>query len=704
MKADYLSFQRATSVSLLGLAVQGALAGSLIVYAVLAVDHAALTVGLFAAWTMLVWLLLAIVFDQARRERIEAIELETLGSDASRSSVFESSGDEFRVASRRLASMYRILLPIASVVIGAGLIALGWWRYRTGLPLFANYDPPAMRGWAMGLSISVAGAMFLFARYTAGMARQPVWANLRAGAAMAAGLSLMCVVMVVAHIVDIVGPDGPLRALRVIFPVLVIVLGCEVFLNFILDLYRPRRPGEIPRPSFDSRLLGFVASPEAVARSIGEAINYQIGSDVTTTWMYRLLSRWSAPIVVLAVLILWGLSAFAVIQPHQRALVLRFGSVVREDVGPGLLIKAPWPIDEVVIPVEQVRDERGKVTGEVRTATGIRQLHLATLPPTGTGAILWTNDHAREEYQQIVQPSRSGSLGERAVGERVRGDAARSISILSMEIPMFYTVTNVSLFEQLGPPDQRDDLLRATAQREIIRYVATLGVDDILGPGRLAMADVLRERIEAAYAKLNPDEKGNGRGPGIRIISVGVAGVHPPKKVAGEFEAVVGAEQNRQAKIDSATADAIATLTRVVGSVNLAEQIVNKIDEADKARAANADAATLNEKEFAIQALLDQAGGSAAAAISSAKADRWVRHMGERARANRYLGQLSSYKAAPEIFKASTYFDALTAAIAGSRLFITSDRIPDLRITTELMDRESGTDVFREIRGDDVQQ
>jgi regulator of protease activity HflC (stomatin/prohibitin superfamily) len=693
MRPDYLSYQRATSVSFLGLVIQGILAAALVIYGVEGKDHAALTAGLFGAMGTVIWLALGIVFDQARRERIEAIEAETLGQDAAAASVFEATGDEFRVAARRLNAMYKIFFPIISVLYGAALIGVGYLRFKTGQEEFPKLDPPLYRGWAIGIEAFIAVALFLFARYAAGMARQTVWANLKAGAASAAGLSLMCVALVVFHIMDIVGPDGPLRSLRLVLPAALIVFGVEVFVNFVLDIYRPRKAGESPRPAFNSPLLGLVASPETVARSINEAVNYQLGYDVSGTWLYRLLSRAAAPLILGGLLIMWGASSFTVIEPHQRAMVLRFGRVVQENVEPGLLMKAPWPIDEVVIPTEVIRNEKGERIGLAETATGVRVLQLATQPPTGAvGAILWTNDHAREEQYQVMQPSGS-SRGATQVG---------SIALLSLELPMFYSIENVAVYEQLGPPQVRDDLIKATAQREIMRYMATQSVDDILGAGREKTGEALLGRVQTALAELNPDETGKGRGPGIKIISLGVAGVHPAKKVASEFEAVVGAEQNRQAKIDSARAAAVETLTRVAGSVTLAEQIVSRIDAVDRMRTQGGDQEKINEQEFEIQKLLDQAGGKAATMIAQAKSDRWQRHMGERARAVRYNGLLESFKSAPELFKSSLYFDALRTALADTRLFITSDKLPDLRVTAELQDKDSGTNVFTEVKPEDV--
>jgi hypothetical protein len=102
MKADYLSYQRATSRSLLGLVIQLVLGLVLLLYGLFGADKAAQTAAAYVLLGVPVWLSLAILFDQHRRERIEAIEAEAFAaSDAAASSVFEQSGDDLRVAAGR---------------------------------------------------------------------------------------------------------------------------------------------------------------------------------------------------------------------------------------------------------------------------------------------------------------------------------------------------------------------------------------------------------------------------------------------------------------------------------------------------------------------------------------------------------------------------------------------------------------------------
>jgi len=692
MRADYLTFRRATNLSLLGLVIQLVISILLLVFASLTANHAAMSAAISIALGIPMWLGLAIVYDQHRRERIEAIEAEALAG-AQQASAFEGTGDEFKVAARRLAAMYKFFLPALSLLLAAAYIGLGAWRFNSGWQLVTkDVADNGTRGWLIAIGVGIAFTGFALARYASGMAKQKVWANLRAGAAAMVGAAFIGLALAVAHTVDHIGPDILVRWLYVVIPGFMVLIGVEILLNFVLDLYRPRKAGDTPRPAYDSRLLGFAAAPDKIAQSISDAINYQFGYDVASTWFYQLLSRSIVLLLLMGFVIIWGLTSLVMIEPDQKALVLRFGSVSRE-IGPGLHLKAPWPIDSVQIPAFTDRGADGKVIITGYSATGVRELHVATLPPPlADGPILWTNDHGRTEEFQLVQPSRSGSATNTDSGTGVR-----DFAVISMEIPVRYSVEDVRTFEEFAPPDQRDDILRAAAQREVMAHLTPLSIDDILGPKRAVLAQELSARIEAAFAQLNPGPDGKPRGAGVRVLAVGIAGVHPPKETATSFERVVQQEALSQSQIDSAKAEAIKTLTAVVGSIELAEQIASKIDQLSSIKASKQDADGAKAAaglEFEIQSLLERAGGKAAQQIAQARADRWKRQMGERARAESYKGLLSTYLASPQLFKASAYLDALRDAMKGQRVFIVDQDIPDLRMIIDRADRDTATNVF----------
>jgi len=673
MKADPLAYKRAASVSLIGLSIQSVLAIVLLLYSVLGADPVALTAFFYALIGLPAWAALALVFHQHRLERIETAEEELYAtSHAADASVFEGAASEFRLAATRLAWMHRVLLPVMSLLMGGLLVGLGLWRLSSGREALApdGFTRPDLTGWAVAVGLGVAVVGFIFARFVAGMAKQEVWGNLRAGAAISVGVSLAGLLLAVAHGVAFAGSDAALRSMHVVLPAAMIALGAEIFLNFLLNVYRPRRKGEAPRPAFDSRILGFVAAPDRIAESVNEAINYQFGFDVSSTWFYQLLSRSILSLGALGVLVLWGLSSLAVVAPNERGLILQFGALQRE-VGSGLHWKAPWPIQ----------------TLETFPALQVNEFTVGTPKPDSDGPILWTEEHGGQERFLLVQSSQE------TTGPR------DDLSLLAVEAPVQYEVVNLELFKRLAGDAEdaadrdamRREVLRLVAERELIEFMGGRSVGEVLGAGRQSMTRELRRRIEDRYAQLN-----EGQGAGVRILFVGIAGAHPPtdEDVALSFEKVVSSEQAAQAVIERARGEAIKTLANVAGDVDLAQRIVDELDALERARNEGAGAEAIALREAAIDALLAEAGGEAARRIARAKAQRWETHMGVRALATRQEGRSLLYEAAPSYYMARLYLDAVLESVREARVFITAFDTPHIRLNFEdLQTNVSGFDI-----------
>ena len=711
MKGDYLSYKRASTVSLLGLLIQSAAALGLLIYGVnTGRDHATLTASILVAIGVPVWVTLLILFDQHRRERMEAMEAEQMSaSDAAAASAFESGGEDLRVAARRLANVQRWLLPIMSIAVAATLISVGLFRAPTGFNLT---DPDAFEaptggvsGWAIALGLGMAVVGFVFARFAAGMGKQEVWGALRAGSSQAVVAALSGLLIGAAYFLSAAfGSEWLLRQLPAIFPIAMVVLGVEVILNLVLDLYRPRKPGEDPRPAFDSRLLGFVAAPDRIAESVGEALSYQFGIDVTGSWFYRLVSRSVMLLLVLAVLVGWGMTALVVIEPHQRGLVLTFGRLSKPvysfgqrdderavttwwadnpeetvqvtEIGPGLHVKWPWPISQVVIPEYDVTNADGQAE-VLHTTTGVRRVQFGTGDAQPDKAILWNESHTNAVRNTIVQPARRDQ----------RTGSGVDIALLALEIPMHYTVDDVVLYESVAAPEDRDRLLELLGDRTVMMYMSSKGVLDVMGANRADLAGEVLGAIRHAYEPLNA-----GFGPGIDIGFLGVQGVHPPKDVAPSFERVIMARQNREAKVEEARRDQIRELASVAGNVELARNITDRLSAIDRIPEGDERA----EARLEVQRLLETAGGEAGAELSSARADRWSVAMGARGDAAEFLGQATAYAAAPALYRSQVYFDALLEVMKNARVYVLpdKDKLEDLKVRLELQDRDRGTTTF----------
>lgn len=691
MKADYLTFRRGTSVSVLGFAIQLVLAIAFLVYSQYSNDHASFTAAVYLGIGLLVWFTLGIMFDLHRRERLESLEIESFGATEA-GSAFRSSEEDIREAARRLAIMQRFFLPGISLVIAAALIAAGWWRLNSARAIVGQGDAVVggKPGWAIAIGIGAAFVGFVFARFVAGMAKQKVWSSLRAGAAYSVGAALLGLAISAAHFIGYAGDeDVVLRYLPAVLSIVMIVLGCEVVVSFALDVYRPRRPGEAPRAAFDSRVLGFLAAPDKIAESLGEAINYQFGIDVTGSWFYQLVSRSLAALAIIAVLTGWLLTGIVVVQPHQRAMILNWGKVAREDVGPGIHVKWPWPIGNVDIPEYTLETHEGGKTfkAEIRTVEGVRVLHIGTNPPDeDSGPILWTKQHALNEQFLIVQPSKTE--GDSSDQPSEAGAAvSRDVALVAVEVPMHYSVTDVRAFDEVAAPDVRDEMFASLGRRVVMQFASTLTVEQILATDRSRLAGELRDALRREFSKLN-----GGKGAGIEILFVGIEGVHPPMKVAPEFEKVIGDLQKRDMAIEDAESYKIQTLTRQAGTVQQAEVIAAKLDSLDEMMTQQVDPAEIAEFRLEIQHDLERAGGEMGALLLDASARRWARHMGERGQAALHVGQVASYEAAPDLYRAQKYFEAMVQAMSGARVFIVPEHLGLVNI--ELQDQDTAGTVF----------
>jgi len=651
MTADHLSYKRATSVALLGLAIQTILGVALLLYAIFGEDPAAMSGAIAIGLGVPIWVALALVFHQHRLERLEALEADAYRqSAAAQASVFEEAGIDQQVQSGRLAWMHRLFLPSIGLLIGAAYLGLGILLFilNRDYPHLTPFERPPKTGFAIAIGVGMAAIGFIFARFVAGMAKQKIWSLLNAGSAASVGAAVIGVALVLSHFVaTALNQNLLVRFLPVAIDIYMIALGAEMLLNFVLNLYRPRRSGEYLRPAFDSRVLAFVAAPDQLAASISDAINYQFGFNVSSTWFYRLLSRSVGGLLLLGVLLIWGMSVVSVVKTDELGLKVTNGRLAPPvgagppgQVNPGLVWKLPWPFASVT----------------TFPAKAVNEINVGTLRPTGNEPILWTNQHSPQETFFFVQAGRAT-------------DGAAGDALLAAEIPVHYVVSDLTAYMQLAQDGPRNDrqkfrqsILKSIASGVAIQQMAHFTVEEVLGAKRSVAAAALATEIQRAYDAIDC---------GVRVTFVGVSGVHPERETAAPaFEGVVQADQNRQATIERAREFEIKTLARVAGNVDRARQILQQIEALNRLRTSGADEARIAAQEQEVADLIVGAGGEAAQILARANAARWRKHMGERARAVRSEGQIVSYRAAPRSYRMALYLDALRESARHARVWI----------------------------------
>ncbi len=644
---DALVFRRALTAAIAGLIIQIAL---LVATGLTALwgDSQALYA---AAWHMLgglpIWIVLALIYQQHESERVQRLAADKL-ADGGRdmAAIFGNLSDDLDAAHGRLERLYRYGLPFVSGIVAIYLLAAG--GTLLSFRLRGSAAVGAVNGLASGcepvglmfVTAAIAFTAFVSARWISGYARQRAWQLLRGGASYLMSCFVVALVLFAGAAAVAIADDARVFGwLAAVIPVVMILVGTEILLTSLLESYRPRVPGEIPRPAFDSRMLGLLTAPESLGRVVAETISYQFGVEVSRSWLYQLLGSAVTPLTILGIGVLVGLSCLTIVGPDERGITLRYGTMMGEPLPPGIHLKLPWPIETTELhPVGQVQEIliSSDLTGRTRNAP----------------AILWTGDSDKDSL-----------LGQEdflaAPGPASDGMANTGVSLVSADVIVQYRVGDLRQFV-LGAVDQRQ-ILRLVAQRETSEYFAAHDIDQLLGPGRTQagaeLQRVIQDRLDAMVL-------------GVDVVGVAVTALHPPiGRVSRAFHYQIGAVQQRETSIQLAHKDAVQKLAKVAGSVALSLRIDAAIRRLDALRASgDAPQALIAEQE--IERLLAEARGEAAELVDQARAYRCRRAVGERASGERFSGELLAYEASPVYYRTRRFLEVLADGLTGRRKFV----------------------------------
>lgn len=676
MAHDQQTYRRGVASAVIGLSVQLVLAVVMLMagfwientgWAPGVIALYALTWHLFAG--LPIWVILIIAFNEHRRERVESLEAEQLSrTDADAAALFEEHEDELNLARRRLKNVYRWGVNAVALLVAAFLITVGFILLASARAMFAAETPQAMPqevNTAVLIVLSAAAAFiaFMVARYHAGMTKVKEWQLLRGGAGFLMGGAVVAMLLLIASVAAYFGAAAPFRIVAAVAPVMLLLLGFEIVVSFFMGFYRPRRPGEMPRPAFDGRLTGWLTSPKSIAEIVRETIEYQFGWEVSRSWFYQLLNKSMTWLIAFGALMLIAISSVVVVGPEEEAIITTFGRISGQGEsavkGPGLHLKWPWPIGEAHrVPTQQVRE---LAVGSINQRIAHDQ------------AVLWGSAHGDEEYL-ITAPSTALQRQEDAQSD------APGMALIGAEIVVQYRIRN--LLEYFQGTRNQPQMLRALAERQVNAYFVSHDIDMLLARGRVDAGAELRHRIQQAA---------DDQTLGVDILFVGLTGVHPPTKetVAKAFLEQIGALQEREARIEQARQAATEIYTKAAGSREQAFEIHELIQEYDRRsteldqlrRQAEADAAKQKELEEAkdaterrIIALIAASRGAGADAIYAARAQRWQRVNAERARRLRYEAEFVAWRNAPTYYSTKLYLDVLAKGLAPLRKYILASK------------------------------
>lgn len=702
MRIDHLAYQQAVRVAGLGLLLQIVLALGLVIGGRLAGDTALVFAAMYVGATIPIWIGLTLLFHQHRLERLEALELDELAAArgaAADQSLFERTGS--RVAARRLAVMHTWLMPAISLLV-CGLLALvGWWI----LDYFRKVDDPNRDitpfsageglGYQLAISIALALAAFIVSRFVAGMARQPVWANLRGGAGAMVGNALILLAVAIGIVFHFFQKPVVLEWIAYGIAIFAFAVAAEILLNFVLNLYRPRRPGETPRPAFDSRVLSLFAAPDSIVRSINEAVNYQFGFDVTSSWGYRLLLRSFTRLALFALAVLLLLSAIVVVEPGRQGLRLRFGRPVGEVYEREVMFKLPWPVE----------------TAEVLDVGRLSTLTLGNPPAPSGRFAAWGDEGILDPQRNVFLVAASRQRAELSQAMQVAAarasmaaeDAATSgitaqFAIVDADILLAWRVRDGKLLEWLefagdarirrSNLTTRERILRSVALREATQFLSTQPLDELLSPTGDSLETSLRDRIQGAFDRMRT---------GIEVISVTVPRLRPPGgPEAGRFVEPSIAVQNARKLREQATSEVSLAMALLIGGEARAREVADLVAELERTVAAKgSDSAEALEMRLRIERLITETQAQAAARIATARAERWSKQLVARRRAADVLGQAASWEIDPDLYRQRKLMEALAAALPTVRVKYVLGLTPDrVRVNAEMQEPDAGLNIY----------
>jgi regulator of protease activity HflC (stomatin/prohibitin superfamily) len=539
-------------------------------------------------------------------ERLERMELDELAKGHAGSALFEAKDSEVFPAQRSREQFERFFVPIFTAILCIGQAAAAFllWRWLSQPAIAVEVKQPMVAIFVFGIVFFL--VLFLFGQYSARVARLENLRLLRPGAAYMLLNAYLCLAVAVGIVIVVAGIQrGDFYVARGLC-VLLALTAVETLVALLLEMYRPRVKGKIERPLYESRLVGLLGQPEGLVTTAAQALDYQFGFKVSETWFYRLfVERALAFLICLQIVALILSTCVVFIDAGEQGLLERWGRPVqgRALIGPGLSFKFPWPMDHVY---------------RFRTQQ-IQSFEIGT-PPDAVQQegpiVLWTVAHTKED--NFLVANREPVSTEAVTNADISPPSNRRtppVSLLTGSFPVQYQITDLAAWAYNN--EDAPALLEDLATREVVRYLVGADMKEILSDGRLEAAEQLRQRIQAAA---------DSKQLGAKVVSVGLQDLHPPVKVAPDYEKVIGAIHSKAAKILAARADEIKT---------------NALAEAQ-----------------------------ATNIINIASANRTQREIDALARSALFTNQIPAYKAAPAVYVQRAYLQAFADSTANARKYI----------------------------------
>lgn len=417
-----------------------------------------------------------------------------------------------RVATALLPAVALGVLPFVASVVGA----LGGWLgslvpiERVAAPIASAAQTavaPLAAPVVAGVALACGGAVALIAAYLA-RTRPDHRAVAAARALRAATWTLLVVAVFDALTLAGVesGRSWAAFALRALAVVLAGELVARTIAAFVVAWRGERRrsASDVVDELLTLRVLAGRMNPLS---SLFDLLAEVLGVDLWSAWAIRFV-RGALPTLALGLAAAaWLLTCVTMIDAHERGMLERFGRRVSDaPLEPGAHVTLPWPIDRVRrVSVDRVQSMTLGFRGQKEGAS-----------------MLWTVRHAAEEHQLLLGDGRDLVTVNAILNWRVRDP-----------LIFLYRWSDAAA------------LLEAVADRVIMTRIIGRSLDEVLSENLETLAETLETDVAAEADRL---------GLGIEVVDLTVLALHPPVAVAPDYQAVVGAEIERETLVLEAEA------------------------------------------------------------------------------------------------------------------------------------------------------
>lgn len=468
---------------------------------------------------------------------------------------------------------FAVLLCAALSVAVASLA----WRAPVQFALAAVLRPPSaalIAGLAaFALAFGTLVAELYFAMHAA---RGRAWgslANVLRVALLSAMVAAICAVLLAYAEIAAV---WPVRALAVFNA----AIALEFALRAVFSWFAPphMRSGDASVPdSLIASLLRLRPSP--LARFSAQLRN-RYGIDLRQNWVLQSVVRLLPAAIGTIVVCAWLLTGIVILGPEQRAVYERFGAPVAV-WQPGLHVALPWPFGKARA-IDNGAVHQLIVSGSPEESAAASPLVPADAQTPEQVNRLWDVVHQGETSQVIA-----GASGDRQNFQIVSADVR-----LDYRIGLSDAAARASLYRAEDVPGT----VRAIANREVVRYLASHTIDSLLETRQTVMADTLRRAVQTQLDRLSS---------GIDVVAVVIESVHPPAGASAAWHSV----QAAQIRSEASVAQARGLAAQSLGDAQ--QQAETAVAQATAQAADITSAAQVQQTSFSADVIAAQAGGPA---------------------------------------------------------------------------------------------